>query len=169
MPPQPGIHPLQATLLQVGVQRLEALEGWHRHQEVAPHIADQALHLPLVVALAGAPEPVLEQVVGLELGEGACALATAVSQDPGHGQLRVVVQDALGNPAQEGEGRDMAFQEGLGGLGRIGLDEAAVAVGQVNDEAVGLPFHSPDDHQGLAEVALGVPRGWDNGTNISLA
>ena len=53
----------------------------------------------------------------------------------------------------------MAVREGLGGLGRICLDEAPVAVGQVNDEAVGLPFHSPDDHQGLAEVALGMPRG----------
>ena len=40
----------------------------------------------------------------------------------------------------------------------IGLDEAAVAVGQVDDEAVGLTLHAADDHQGLAEVALGVPR-----------
>ena len=46
----------------------------------------------------------------------------------------------------------------------IGLDEAAVAVGQVDDEAVGLPLHAADDHQGLPEVALGVARGmgqWD--------
>ena len=49
-------------------------------------------------------------------------------------------------------------QEGLGGLGRIGLDKAAVAVGQVDDEAVGLLRHTADDHQGLAEVALGVAR-----------
>ncbi len=40
----------------------------------------------------------------------------------------------------------------------IGLDEAAVAVGQVDDETVGLPLHSADDHHGLAEVALGVAR-----------
>ena len=52
----------------------------------------------------------------------------------------------------------MAVQEGLGGLGRIGLDEAPVAVGQVQDEAVSLLLHSPDDHQGLAEVALGMTR-----------
>ena len=63
----------------------------------------------------------------------------------------------------------MAVQEGLGGLGGIGLDEAAVAVGQVEDEAVGLALHPADDHQGLAEVALGVPPGGcDSGTNISL-
>ena len=52
----------------------------------------------------------------------------------------------------------MAVQECLGGLRRVGLDEAAVAVGQVDDEAVGFPLYSADDHQGLAEVALGVAR-----------
>ena len=52
----------------------------------------------------------------------------------------------------------MAVQEGLGGLSRVGLDEAAVAVGQVDDEAVGLLLHPADDHQGLAKVALRVAR-----------
>ena len=42
-----------------------------------------------------------------------------------HGQLGIVVEDALGHSAQKGEG--------LGGLGRIGLHEATVAVGQVQD------------------------------------
>ena len=46
---------------------------------------------------------------------------------------------------------------GLGGLRRVGLHEAAVAVGQVDYEAVGLPL-AADDHQGLPEVALGVAR-----------
>ena len=35
--------------------------------------------------------------------------------------------------------------------------------GAVQDEAVGLPFHSADDHQCLAEVALGMPRGVGQG------
>ena len=52
----------------------------------------------------------------------------------------------------------MPVQECLGGLGRIGLHEAAVAVGQVQDKAVGFPLDTADDHQGLAEVALGVSR-----------
>ena len=39
-----------------------------------------------------------------------------------------------------------------------GVDEAAVAVGQVDSEAVGPLLHAADDHQGLAEVALGVAR-----------
>ena len=52
----------------------------------------------------------------------------------------------------------MAVQEGLGGLRRVSLHEAAVAVGQVDDAAVGLPLGAADDHQGLPEVALGVSR-----------
>ena len=52
----------------------------------------------------------------------------------------------------------MPVQECLGGLGRICLHEAPVAVGQVQDKAVGFPLDTADDHQGLAEVALGVSR-----------
>ena len=137
---------------------LKALEGRDRHQEVAPHIADHPLDLPLVVALAGTAEPVREQVVGLEFREGPGAFTASIPQDPGHRQLGVVVQDALGHSTQECEGRDMAVQEGLGGLGRVGLDEASVAMGQVQDEAVGFLFHPADDHPGLAKVALGVAR-----------
>ena len=117
-----------------------------------PH---QALNLAFVIALAGTAEAVIEQVVGLHLGEGAGALAPAVAQYLRHGQLGIVVQDALGGSPQKGEGRDVPIQEGLGG---IGLSEAAVAVGQVDDEAVGLTLQAADDHQGLAEVALGVSR-----------
>ncbi len=52
----------------------------------------------------------------------------------------------------------MAVQESLGGLGRVGFDEAAVAVGQVHDEIVGLLLHSADHCPGFPEVALGVAR-----------
>ena len=54
--------------------------------------------------------------------------------------------------------RYVPVQESFGGLGRIGLHEAAVAVGQVQDEAVSLSLHPADYHQGLPEVALGVAR-----------
>ena len=37
------------------------------------------------------------------------------------------------------------------GLRGIGLDEAAVAVGQVDDETVGLTLHAADDRQSLAD------------------
>ena len=64
----------------------------------------QTLYFAFVIALAGAAEPVLEQVVGLQLGEGAGALTPAIPQYLGHRQLGVVVEDALGHPAQKGEG-----------------------------------------------------------------
>ena len=138
MSPEPGIHPLQAPVFQVGVQRIEALEGRDGRQEVATYVPHHPFDLSLVVALAGTPEPVLEQVVGLEFSEGPGALPPAVPQDLRHRQPGIVVEDALGHPAQEGEGGDMAIQEGLGGLGGVGLDEAAVAVGQVQDEVWAL-------------------------------
>jgi len=96
--------------------------------------------------------------VGLELGEGPGALAFTVAQYLGHRQPGIVVEHAPGHPAKKGEGRYVAVQEGFSGLGGIGLDEAAIAVRQVYDEAVGLALHARDDHQGLAEVALGVAR-----------
>ena len=52
----------------------------------------------------------------------------------------------------------MAVQNSLGGLGRVCLDETAVAVGQVQYEIVGFLLTASDDHQGLAEVALAMAR-----------
>ena len=88
----------------MGVQSIEALEGRRRHQKVAPHVADHAFDLPLVVALAGTPKPVIEEVVGLEFGEGPGAFTASITQYLRHRQLGVVVQNALGHSAQEGEG-----------------------------------------------------------------
>ena len=151
----------------MGIQGVKTLEGRHWHQEVAAQVAHHPLDLPLVVALAGAPEPVLEPVVGLQLGEGPGALTASVAQDPGHRQLGVVLQDALGHSTQEGECRQVAVPEGRGGLRGVGLDEAAVAVGQVQDEAVGLALHSPDDPRASPKSHWACPGEWDRGTNIS--
>ena len=50
--------------------RLDALNPRNRHEEVPPDEADQPLDLALVVALARPAEPVLEQIVRLQLREG---------------------------------------------------------------------------------------------------
>ena len=142
MAQEPGVHALQAAPLQVGIESLEALEGWDGHQEIAARVSYQAFHLALVVVLAGAPGTVVEPVVGLDLRERSGALAAAVGEYLGHRQPGIVVQDALRHGAQEGEIRNMAVQEGLGGLHRIGLDEAAIAVGRVQDKAVSLALHA---------------------------
>ena len=145
-------------MFQVSIERCETLHPGHRRQEVAPRVAHHPLDLTLVIALAGTSEPVLEQVVGLQLGERPRALTPPVAQYPGHRQPGIVVQDALGRPAQKGAGRHVAVQKGLGGLRRIGLHKAAVAVRQVQHEVVHLPLHTADDRHRRAEITLGVAR-----------
>ena len=86
------------------IQALKALEGRSGHQEIAPSVAHQARHHSLVITLAGTPEPVVEQVVGLDLDEGAGALAPAVPQYLRHRQLGIVVEDALGHSTHERDG-----------------------------------------------------------------
>jgi hypothetical protein len=83
---QPGALALAAARLEVGIERGQALDPRQRHQEVAPGVADQPLHLAFVVALARAAEAVGEEVVRLQLGEGAGALARAVAEDARHRQ-----------------------------------------------------------------------------------
>ena len=57
VPTQLSPQPLQAPLLQVGVEGIEARKRRHRHQEVPARISHQPLHLALVVTLAGPAEP----------------------------------------------------------------------------------------------------------------
>jgi hypothetical protein len=149
-------QPVEAALLEVGVQGGEAGEGRDRHQEVAPGVADQALDLALVVALARPAEAVAEQVVRLQLGEGAGPPPLAAAQDAGHRQPGVVVEDRARHAAEEGEGRVVPVEEGLDPLGRVGLDEAGVRVRQVEAEEVDLAPLAADHRHRLAEVDLGV-------------
>jgi hypothetical protein len=65
-------HALATAREQMLVQRREAVEHRDRHQEVAPREADQPLDLALVVALARSTEPILEQVMRLQLTEHTC-------------------------------------------------------------------------------------------------
>jgi hypothetical protein len=57
--------------------------------------------------------------VAHQLGECPRPLALAVAADLGHRDLEIVVEDRPRHAAEEGEGRDMAVQEGFRGLGRI--------------------------------------------------
>ena len=87
--------------LEMRVELREAGDTRDRHQEVASRIADQPLDLALVVALAGPAEAVEEQVVRLQLGEGARPLSRAITQDAGHCQLGVVVENRVGTPPRK--------------------------------------------------------------------
>jgi hypothetical protein len=90
MSPQASRQALAATLLEPGVESLEALETWQRHHEVAPSVADETLDFTLVIALARPAKAVLKKIMGLQLAEHLGALACAVAQDPGHRQGGVV-------------------------------------------------------------------------------
>ena len=84
----------------------------------------------LVIALAGTPEPVLEQVVGLQLREGPGALTPAVPQYLRHRQPGIVAEDAPGNSAQEG-------------LAEVAL-RMARRMGQRHEHLLGLAAVLPD-------------------------
>ena len=118
----------------------------------------RASTLPLSLPFAGPAEAVAEQVVRLQMRERLGAPTRAVAQDPRHRKRRVVVEDRARNPAEEGEGADMAVQKGLGRLPGIGLDEPDVGMGQDQAEEGNLlpvclrPRPSP------REVDLGMAR-----------
>ena len=78
------------------------------------------------VTLRRSTEPILEQVMRLQLGEGLRAPPLAVAQDAGNRDLGVVVEDRPRHAAEEREGLDVAVAEGLGSLLRIRHHEAGV-------------------------------------------
>ncbi len=156
MAPQPCGQPCTASRLQVGVQRLKALDPRDGNQKVPAGVADQALDLAFVVTLAGPPEAILEEIVGLQLAEDPRALARSIAQDTRHRQRGVVVEDRARHPAKEGEGRNVPLAEGLAGLRRIGLDETGIRVRQVHGKEMDLALDPGDDRQSLAKVHLGM-------------
>ena len=97
----------------------------NRHEEVPPDEADQPLDLALVVALARPAEPVLEQIVRLQLREDARSLPLSIAQDAVNRQLGVVVQDGAGDAAEERNRRVVAIAERLGRLRRIAFTKQA--------------------------------------------
>ena len=111
MPASPVGLPQAAALHQHGVERIVAGSHWHRGHEVGAGELHQPLDLALVVALAGAAKPILEQIVADQTGKCPGPLAPAVAADPGHRQLEVVVEDRPRHAAKEGEGRCVAVEE----------------------------------------------------------
>src|SRR4029453_13890884 len=101
-------HALSATVQKMGVECLEACEDRDRHQEVPPCVTDKPFDFALVVAFAWAAEPVLEQIVRLQLVEHARPLPLAITKNARHRDLGVVIQDRLRYPAKECERLNVA-------------------------------------------------------------
>src|SRR6202049_1039744 len=112
-------HSTAAAFQQMGVQRLEALEHRDWYEVIPSRIADEPFDFALVVAFARSAAPVLEQVVRLQLGEHARPLPLAVTQDAGHCDLGVVIQDRLRNTVEECKSPNVAVAEGFRRLRRI--------------------------------------------------
>jgi hypothetical protein len=112
--------------------------------------------VPFLLGLADAAEVGREQVVTLQTAELFCEFTLVRTGALDDGDLAVVVADAAGHPAEEGEGGDMAGVEGLGTFAGIGHGKACPAVGQGEDEERSLKALSGDDDGGVAVVALGL-------------
>jgi hypothetical protein len=92
----PGVHQWSqrahwrtrpATTTTVFEHRVQSIEARHlrdRHHKVGARELHKPLNLSLVVALGWSPEPVTEQVVTDEFGEGTGPIAFAVAADFGH-------------------------------------------------------------------------------------
>src|SRR5271165_544954 len=145
MAAQPVTHSTAAAFQQMGVQRLEVLEHWDWYEEVAACIADQPFDFALVIAFARSAEPILEQVVRLQLGEHPRPLPLAVTEDAGHCNLGVVIQYRLWNPAEECKRPNVAVAEGFRCLCRVADHEAGVRMWQVKSEEVDLALDATDD------------------------
>src|SRR5664280_441522 len=150
-------HSTAAAFQQIGVQRFEALERRDWYEEVPSRIADEPFDFALVVAFARSAEPILEQVVRLQFGEHARPLSLAITEDAGHRDLGIVIQNRLWDPAEECERPNVAIAEGFRRLGRIADHEAGVRVRQVKSEEVDLALYATDDADGFTKIGLSMP------------
>src|SRR6202165_5931129 len=157
MAAQTVCHSAAAAFQKMGVQRLEALKHRDWYEEVPSRIADEPFDFALVVAFARPAEPVLEQVVRLQLGEHARPLPLAVTEDAGHRDLGVVIQDRLWHAAEECKRPNVAVAEGFRRLCRIADHEAGIRVRQVKSEEVNLALYATDDADGFTKVRLSMP------------
>ena len=96
--------------------------------------------------------------MGLKPAERSRSLPRAVRQDARHQALVIVVENRLGNAAEEGEGPVVAVQPGLRRRRRVGRNEAGIAVGKVHGEKMRPPLDAGDDRIRLAKVRLSVTR-----------
>jgi hypothetical protein len=83
--------------------------------------------------------------------------------EAGHGELAVVVADAAGHAAAEGEGAGVAGGEGFQAFRREQAAEAGVAVRQCQDEQGSLAAGTGHNHLGVSEITPGFARRMQQG------
>jgi hypothetical protein len=119
----------------------------------------QAFHLTLVIALAGAAITILEEVMGLQSTERSGPLSCAIWQNVCHQAPVIVIQDRLGDAAEDGEGPIVPVQPGFRRRRRVAHYEASIAVGKIHDKEMRPPLNAGDDHIRYTKISLGMARG----------
>src|SRR5450759_3589412 len=148
----------QASLAQHPVERFVVRGDRNRRHKVRSRILHEPFDLPLVVALAGSSEPILEQVVADQFGERPRALALAVPADLRHRYLEIVVENRQRYAAEELERRYVPVEESLRRLRRIGLHETRVRLRQIHAKEVYLLAHPANHAHRFAKVHLRMAR-----------
>jgi len=77
----------------LSVQSLEAVGDRHRRQETAAAVLDEVLDFAFIVPLTRPAEPVPEEIIANQVTEGPRPLPLAITTNPGHGQLGVIIKD----------------------------------------------------------------------------
>jgi len=129
---------------------------WNGHQEVAPHVAHQILHVPLRMSSSGPTEVAFEQIVGAEGNELPLFLPSRARQHPLHRQREVVIGDRPGHGAHLLEGSDMASEKGLLALPEKGHDEGPVKAAHVQTEELDPGRTAVQVDPGFTPVCLGL-------------
>ena len=150
--------PVAALFLQVAIEGVPAREPGTRRHEVPPGKANHPLHITLVVALAGTPISVFEQVMRLQTAEGPRSLPRAIRQNARYQTLVIVVENRLGNAAKQGEASVVPVQPRFRRCRRVGRSKAGIAVGKGHNEKMRPMFDPGDDRIRLAKVCLGMTR-----------
>ena len=158
----PGLDVAEVVpLVASGHQLVQHLHGGDvgDRDEVAPaEPPDLAFHATLLVGAldAGQTEEGLEAVVAAHGDESVGLDPTSALHHPDDGGLQVVVADALGHPAEVGEGGHVSIEEHLLGLVHVDPVEPLAAGRQSHHEHPALDRLPVEEEADLAEVDLGL-------------
>ena len=136
------------------VQLDEIGDAGHRRGEPLLHGLDGPLGVGLLVAPGRHAEPGLEHVMAGQGRVSRMDLTLATLEDQRGDGPGVVPPDFLGDTAEELEGGDHPFEDGLGPLERQGQDERGIGVGPGGDQERDGPAAVGEVDVDVAEVGL---------------
>ena len=137
-----------------GVQLVEVVDAGHGRGEPLLDGLDGALGVGLLVAAGRHAELRLEDVMAGQGRVSRVDLAFAALEDQRGDGPGVIPPDLLGHAAEELEGGDHPFEDGLGPLERQGQDERGVGVGPGGDQERDGPAAVGEVDVDVAEVGL---------------